>query len=409
MNVYEALTYGKRRGFVYLRYVAMAFFFISQVATYFVILNFVTQANNAVQALGSGDAEALLSAFASFKIPGALGVFVEVMRSLGVLVIPLYFIATVSFVLNLNRKGIGKITQRTALFALLLFVAEFLVYSVMIAAVYVIVGSLFEYIQGEYADILEAVDRLIKALNSEANMIPFENVGQTLDAAQNFLVNQVIVILIRNVPSFNFFIDELLCLLLCIFFCFRPKRINTRAKLIAYRCLGIIPVLYILGAFIVNGLTQLGIMSPGILLLSAFPARRLPHFLFIGCILLCNRHQPIRSLGNSADMKYTYIRDKKYRATPLVAETPAAAKKRSLQAAVFLSVCLVLLSAIDYFFGYLPYAVNWGFGKSYYMVFCIPFLFFFDDRKPTLKKDFSVFSLLYFAVIVVVVLIYLFF
>ena len=108
-------------------------------------------------------------------------------------------------------------------------------------------------------------------------------------------------------------------------------------------------------------------------------------------------------------MKYTYIRDKKYRATPLVAETPAAAKKRSLQAAVFLSVCLVLLSAIDYFFGYLPYAVNWGFGKSYYMVFCIPFLFFFDDRKPTLKKDFSVFSLLYFAVIVVVVLIYLFF
>ena len=164
MNVYEALTYGKRRGFVYLRYVAMAFFFISQVATYFVILNFVTQANNAVQALGSGDAEALLSAFASFKIPGALGVFVEVMRSLGVLVIPLYFIATVSFVLNLNRKGIGKITQRTALFALLLFVAEFLVYSVMIAAVYVIVGSLFEYIQGEYADILEAVDRLISLL-----------------------------------------------------------------------------------------------------------------------------------------------------------------------------------------------------------------------------------------------------
>ena len=163
MNVYEALTYGKRRGFVYLRYVAMAFFFISQVATYFVILNFVTQANNAVQALGSGDAEALLSAFASFKIPGALGVFVEVMRSLGVLVIPLYFIATVSFV-NLNRKGIGKITQRTALFALLLFVAEFLVYSVMIAAVYVIVGSLFEYIQGEYADILEAVDRLISLL-----------------------------------------------------------------------------------------------------------------------------------------------------------------------------------------------------------------------------------------------------
>ena len=59
--------------------------------------------------------------------------------------------------------------------------------------------------------------------------------------------------------------------------------------------------------------------------------------------------------------------------------------------------------------GFLPFAAKWGLGKSYYAVFCIPFLFFFDGRKPVAKRDYTIFSWIYFAVIAVVILIYLFF
>ena len=103
INLYDRSTYGRKHGFVYLRVVAMAFFFLSLYAMYYVIANIVSQANSAIMAFSDGDLASMVKAFSSFKIEGAFGVVVDLLRNLGALVIPLYFIATVTYVLNLNR------------------------------------------------------------------------------------------------------------------------------------------------------------------------------------------------------------------------------------------------------------------------------------------------------------------
>ncbi len=410
MNVYETLVYGKRSGFVFLRYVSIIFFFISQFATYYVVLNALTQAQTALTAIEQMDVITVIRAAMSFKIDGTFGTIIQVMRNLGSLVIPLYFIATVSFVLNLNRGEAVKITQRTALIALLMFIAEFLVYSFIVGLIAVLLGQLFAIVEGNLSEIIEVVDELLVIINAETDFIPFADAAEALAFLENLATTQVTLLLLRNMPSFNIFLDQLLCLLMCLFFCFKPKWANTRAKLIFYRSLGLIPVAYIAATFVVNGLLSSGVIYPKLLVMCMFPAKRLPHFLFVGCILLCNRFQPVRQLGRGVGMKTVYMPSKKiYRATPLPCENPAMAKKRSLEAAIFLSACLILLSAMDFFAGMLPFAAKWGLGKSYYAVFCVPFLFFFDDRKPVSKRQYTVFSVFYFFVIVAVILIYLFY
>lgn len=139
MNLYESTIYGRRHGFVFLRYVAIFFFFASQLATYFVILNALETANAALIALQTFDVVGITQALADFGATGPFAILLEVMRNLACLVIPLYFVATVAFVLNLNRRDIVSITQRTAIIALIFVVIEFVVYVVILSVVTVII------------------------------------------------------------------------------------------------------------------------------------------------------------------------------------------------------------------------------------------------------------------------------
>lgn len=410
MSIYETFVYGKRKGFVYLRYVAMVFFFLSQLATYFVILNALQQAGNALNAMEAGDVAGAVAAFSALHIPGAFGVLIDIMRNLGALVVPLYFVATVSFVLNLNRAEIGRFTRRTAILSILLFFAELVVYSILIGFVTLLVIQLFSFIEeamGGYAEIIDLVNKLIAAVNSEGQLLPADSVAGLLEIAEDFLTDQIIIVLLKNMPSFNLFLDQLLCLLMCIIFCTRPKWANTRTKLALFRSLGAIPIAYILAIFIVNGLTRSGVIMPGVLVLCLFPARHLPPFLFIGCILLCNRFYPVRTLRVEKGLHTLALRKKTYSTRSF--ESVRSAKRRALETAVFLSGCLLLLCALDYLLGTFSFAGKWGLGKFYYAALCIPFLFLFDDRKPTSRRQYSVFSAIYLLVIVVIVLIYLFF
>lgn len=408
MSVCEAAVYGNRRGFVYLRYVALVFFFLSQIATYFVILQVLQQTTNALNALEKLDIAGVITAVTSFKIAGPFGTFIGVLRSLGALVIPLYFIATVSFVLNLNRREMGKVLRRTALMAVVLSVAEFLVFAVLIGIVAVFVATLFQTVAAEYADIMDAVDVIVGALNTEFTL-PVQNAEDLLAVAQSFATTQICLILLRNLPSFNIFLDELLCLLMCYFFCLRPKRAESGPKLALYRAFGVLPILFILMTFVLNGLTQTGAIEPNLTLLSIFPAKKLPQFLFVGCILFHNRMRPVKELRPWEGLSPVGRPKKEFRAVPLSCESKEEERRRAFSSAVFLGVCLALLCAADLCSSFLPFAAKWGMGKSYYAVFCVPFLFFFDDRKPVSKKAYSVFLAIYMAVIAVIVLIYLFF
>lgn len=409
MSICETLTYGKRHGFVYLRYIATIFFFLAQIAFYYVVANALIQASAALAGFNSMDVGAIVAALTSFRLDGAFGAVVEVLRSLGALVIPLYFVATISFVLNLNRREIGKIVRRTAFFAGLAVCAEFLIYMVLIGFVAVIVSQLFEKVLTEIPDVSLAIDRIVEALNAKGKFLSVGNGAEAVAAAQEFVTFRLVLVLLRNMPSLNIFLDQLLCLLMCLFLRFRPKWVNSKARLIFYRALGFLPIVYFLAIFVVNGLTRSGIVLPDIFALCVFPARSLPQFLFIGCILLANRFQPIRPLRREEGLEEVRAPKKDYRPARLLGETATVARRRALGTAVFLSVCLLLLCGADLCFRFLPSANNWGLGKSFWAAACVPFLFLFDDRKPTLKRTYGVFNVFYALAIVVIILIYLFF
>ncbi len=411
INLYDRSTYGRKHGFVYLRVVAMAFFFLSLYAMYYVIANIVSQANSAIMAFSDGDLASMVKAFSSFKIEGAFGVVVDLLRNLGALVIPLYFIATVTYVLNLNRGDIMKSIRVAATMAFVLAVVEYFIYTIILGVVYVLVASMMESVKEFYTGFPEglqaAVDAAIAVLQGHFNL-PFENMEEALMIAQNYISNQVSLILFRNMPTFNIFIDQLLCLLLCLFFCYTPKWAKTKGRLIFYRSLGAIPIMYIITAFTLNGLAQSGVMEPIVELLCVFPSKKLPQFIFIGCIVACNRFFPARSLRTESGMTVVYRNKKEYRASPLAFETHAAEKKRTLVSAIYLGVSLLLLCGIDLCLSFLPFAAKWGLGKSYYAVFCIPFLFFTDVRRPTRKIFYTLFSVFYALGMVAVVAIYMF-
>lgn len=262
MNIYETLAYGKRSGFVFLRYVSIVFFFISQLATYYVVANALTQATNALQAFEEMDILGILSALMSFKLEGTFGTVIQIMRNLGSLVIPLYFIATVSFVLNLNRGEAVRITQRTAIIALIMFIAEYFIYSIIVGLIAFLLLQLFSILEGNLSEIINVVDQVLIILNAQIDTIPFANAAEALAFLENLATTQLTILLLRNMPSFNIFLDQFLCLLMCLFFCFKPKWADNKAKLILYRSLGIIPVGYIVATFVMNGLLSSGVIYP---------------------------------------------------------------------------------------------------------------------------------------------------
>lgn len=408
MNLCETLVYGKRQGFVYLRYIAMSFLVLSQVATCYVVYNVLIHVADALDALETQDVLRVITDLMSFRITGTFGTMIDIFRSLGALVIPLYFIATISFVLDLNRGEIGRIIARTALIATVLFFVEMVVYFFLVGLVTMLVLEAFAFVTGSAEQIMGFLNKIIQTLNANSNILPVGSVQEAIAFAEEYATTQVSLTLLRNMPSFNVFLDLLLCLLMVLFFCYRPKWVNTKAKLAIYRSMGLLPIAYIITTFVLNGLVRMGTTMPEIMVMCFFPARPILHFFFIGCILQLHRMQPVFKMRVEEGLTPIFIKSKEFRVGPLPYETAAVAKKRALGAAIFLSVCLLLLAGIDLSLSFLSFAPKWGFGKFCYAVFCIPFLFLYDDRKPTKKSTYYLFSLLYFLAIVGIVLLYIY-
>ncbi len=406
MGINEGLLYGKKQSFVFLRYVATFFFALTLIASYFVILNALNQATKLLSAIDKVDVFSILDALSSFKLQGQFGAFIESLKNMGAIVIPLYFVAIVTFVLNLNRDAMGKTICRLAIFAILMFVVELVIYSLITGMISLLVIQLFNVISTQYADIAEAVNQALNLLGIKS--IPTENTQVMLEAARDLVTNKLIILFLKNIPSFNVFLDQLLCLLMCMFFCTRPKWANNKLKLTAFRMLGLLPVAYVITTFVLNGLIREGAMPPRIILLCLFPTKALPHYIFIASIIAAFHRHKRRPLPYEGSVRFSPDGKKWFRPTTLIYETVEEANTRSLDTATYLSIWLLFLAGIDFFLGSMSFASNWGFGKSYYALFAIPFLFFFDANKPVAKKEYNVFSVMYLFTIFLIALIYLF-
>ncbi len=408
MTLNESLLYGKRHSFVFLRYIAMFFFFMTLLASYFVIANALTQANKLLDSIGSVDMLGILQALTSFKLEGQFGVLIDTIRSLGAVVIPLYFVATVTLALNLDRGRMGKTIRRVAILTLVMFFAEFLIYTAIAGVIMVLIQELFKMISSQYGDIAEAVNQILVALDIHPESIPVGDTAQMLAAVQELISTKLVVLLLKNIPSFNIFLDQLLCLLMCLFFCTRPRWVNTKWKLVLFRSLGALPILYVIATFVLNGLMRSGVMFPKILIMCLFPSKALPHYVFITGIILAFRRHARRPLPYEEECRFSPDGRKWFRPTTLIYENLEEVNARALDTSKYLSLWLLFLSGVDFLLGAMPFASDWGLGKSYYALFAIPFLFFFDANKPVLKKEYNGFSLMYLFVMLLIVLIYLF-
>lgn len=404
MGNYTAYKFGYRCGFVSLRYIAAAFFFLSQVATYITVEHYLNVANNLLTDVTQENLDiiAIYLHASEFRIEGDWGVFLQMVRSLGNLVIPLYFVATVSFVLNLNRRATVDITLRNALLAIVFYAIELVVLlaAAMLAAL--LTMGLCEVLSQHFPNLTEALNEILKYLDIGIYGMTLSDASSVSEAATSVVMSY----LLARFPSFNTFLDLFLCLTLCTFLVYRPKWVDSERKLIFYRSLAIFPAIYIVGAFLLNGLSRNGVLYLDYTVLMMMPARRPLFYAFFACILVCHRMQSKPPMRVWEGLSPIPEGKKPVFGNPAVLETRAAAKKRALGASVFLSVCLLLLCAVDFIFSYMPYGAGWGLGKSYFAVFCIPFLFFFDDRKPVTKRSYTVFMIVYMVLILIIVILY---
>lgn len=410
MNGYIAYKFGRRYGYVTLRYIATIFFFISQLATFITVSHYL---DVAVRILGDVTAPQDIGSlildlyydFTLFKISGAWGTVLAVMRACGSLVIPLYFVSIISFVLNLNRNSFGDLTMRNALLAILFFILEIFMLVIAMFLVSFIVMLAFDLFAAEFPN----VNELIEQLNGILQVIDIRIYGTSvsdLGSVQAVLQYLAIGFLFEKFPSFNVFIDMFLCLATCFFLCLRPKWANTRKKLLLFRLLAIFPIGYVVAAFVLNGLIQTKVVQVVIEVRMALPMRSILYYFFLALIIACNKmleRPPMRVeqgmfvLPNAKSKMYGNVAS---------LESRADGRRRALFMAAFLSVGLALLCAADLALSYTAFGAKWGLGKSFYAVFCIPFLFFFDAQRPVEKKKCAVFSVIYFLVIFAVVVMY---
>ena len=410
MNGFIAYKYGRRYGYVTLRYIATIFFFISQVATFITISRYLdVGARILADVMNPLSIQELIinlyDDFSALKITGPWGVALTVMRACGNLVIPLYFVSIISFVLNLNRDSVGDLTMRNALLAILFFVIEIFVLVFAMFLVSFIVLMIFNLLSTNFPDVAVLVEQLNGILSAIDLQIYGANVSD-LRSIQMVLQYMAIAYLFEKFPSFNVFIDMFLCLTTCLFLCFQPKWANTRKKLLAFRLLSLLPIGYVAASFVLNGLIHSGIVEVVVEVRMALPMRSILYYFFLALIILCHRmleRPPMR-----VEQGMRIVKDPKSKVYGNVAslESRADGRRRALFMAAFLSIGLVLLCVADLAFSFTSFGADWGLGKSYYAAFCVPFLFFYDAERPVEKKKCAVFSVAYFLVIVAVIAMY---
>ncbi len=410
MNAFIAYKFGRRYGYVTLRYIATIFFFISQLATFITVSHYIDVATrilgDVTAPVGIGELIVdLYHDFSLLKITGSWGVVLAVMRACGSLVIPLYFVSIISFVLNLNRDSCGNLTMRNAFLAFVFFLLEIFVLVIVMFLVSFIVTLLFNLLSAEYPTVTGLLDKLNGILSAIDVEIHGANISE-LGSVQTLLWYLAVGFLFERFPSFNVFLDMFLCLTTCFFLCMRPKWANTRGKLLVFRLFGLLPVGYIIASFVLNGLIHSGLLEVVVEVRMALPVRSILYYFFLALIIICHRMSERPPMRIAEGMQVVHSVKSKMYGNVASLESRADGRRRSLFMATFLSVGLALLCAADFTFSFTSFGVKWGLGKSYYAVFAAPFLFFFDAEKPVAKKRCSVFSAFYFFVIFVVVAMY---
>lgn len=291
------------------------------------------------------------------------------------------------------------------LLAILFFMIEIFVLVIAMFLVAFIVSMMYTLLSSEFPNVAELIEQFNEILGTIDLEIRGANVSD-LGSVETIVTYLAISFVFEKFPSFNVFIDVFLCLAICFFLCVRPKWANTRKKLLLFRLLAVLPIGYVIASFVLNGLIQMKIVEVVIEVRMALPMRPILYYFFLALIIACHRMLERPPMRIEKGMRVLSDVKSKVYGNVVSLESRAEARSRALFMAAFLSVGLALLCAADFAFSFTAFGKNWGLGKAFYAVFCIPFLFFFDAQRPVEKKRCAIFSVVYFLIILLVVVLY---
>ena len=162
-----------------------------------------------------------------------------------------------------------------------------------------------------------------------------------------------------NLINYNVFLDLFICTLFFFFTNYTPKN-SSNKKLKLFRLCALIPLVYLIASIIIFGLFNSGVIEISVPLLAALVCRSpVVYIVFFALSFYLYIHRE-RFLKYGGDME-DYAKFKR-------------SNRSSFQFSVFCSIVLAAASLIDFLLSFIPEALSWGFGKSYFLCTAIPFM-----------------------------------
>ena len=189
-------------------------------------------------------------------------------------------------------------------------------------------------------------------------------VGQMLNPESSYAevyasVNAFLIKDFSNLINYNVFLDLFICTLFFFFTNYTPKKLNGK-KLKLFRACAIFPLIYLISSIIVFGLFQSGVITVNVPVLAALVCRSpVVYIVFfaLSVYLYIHRERFLKYGGDQQDYE-------KYKRS----------NRSSFQFSAFCSIVLAVVSLVDFLLSFIPGAVAWGFGKSYFLCLAIPFM-----------------------------------
>lgn len=176
---------------------------------------------------------------------------------------------------------------------------------------------------------------------------------------------------ILSYANLNVFLDMFLCTLIYLFLFYSPKFIKGK-WMYAYRCLVILPFLYIIGSTVFSVLESYSVIEFYSIALSAlFVKGSLPSFIIFTALVIFIKIRKNRYEKENLGLTYEeYLKTSSY----------------TFSYSLFLAILLVVISAIELGLSYIPNINDFGFGNNYFLFLAVPFVLLFNVSKFSTKK-----------------------
>ena len=192
---------------------------------------------------------------------------------------------------------------------------------------------------------------------------------QSATATANFIAKKIF----RNIINYNIFVDLALFSMFYFFLFFTPKNINTKKKLITFRAMSILPILFVIVAIVLYICDMFGVFEIPVAILALLPCRA-PTFYVIFILISVFaklREKRFLDLGGTKEEYNKYLKT----------------KRNSFEISVISSIIIFAVCLVDFLLlVWFPEVILAGFGYNFYLVFVAPLILLLSYNKQPKYK-----------------------